>query len=40
MSTVAALNSDLRGTNSGPASISDDTWHNYQLSNQVALEIS
>lgn len=40
MSTVAALNSDLGSTNSGSASVSDDTWNNNQLSNQVALEIS
>ena len=40
MATIFALNSNLRCSDSSPASISDDTRDNDQLANKVALQIS
>jgi len=40
MATVSALNNNLRGTDRSPARVSDDTRHNDQLPNKVALQIS
>jgi|LauGreDrversion4_2_1035121.scaffolds.fasta_scaffold787930_1 hypothetical protein len=40
MAAVLALNGHFRGSDSCPACIRDDSWHDYELAYKVALQLS